>query len=152
VKRIAFFIAGLAGLAVVMAVAGCRAARPELGAAGGNLAPCPDSPNCVNSQSEAASARIAPFPFTGPSSAALARLKTVVLSQPRMKLVAESPGYLRFESTTAVFRFVDDLEFLADDKGGVIHVRSASRIGHSDLGLNRRRVEKIRALFEAAKS
>jgi len=62
-----------------------------------------------------------------------------------MSLLDKKPGHLRFEARTAWLRFRDDLEFLADDAAKVIHVRSASRVGQSDLGANRRRIEAIRA-------
>jgi uncharacterized protein (DUF1499 family) len=70
-----------------------------------------------------------------------------VLSQPRTTLAEQRPGYLRFEFRSRIFRFVDDVEFLADPAAGVIHVRSASRTGHSDLGVNRRRIEILRSLW-----
>ena len=79
----------------------------------------------------------------------MARLKQLVLARPRMRLLEEGSGYLRFEATSALFRFKDDLEFLADDSAKVIHVRSGSRVGQSDLGTNRRRVEAIRQQFMA---
>ncbi len=127
---------------------------PELGRANGQLLPCPDSPNCVCSYDTEPRARIEPLLCPGPDTPTqeLKRLRELVLFLPRTRLVEERPGYLRFEVTTAFLRFRDDLEFAADDGGKVIHVRSASRIGRSDLGTNRRRVEAIRALFTPASS
>jgi uncharacterized protein (DUF1499 family) len=78
---------------------------------------------------------------------ALARLKQVLLNEPRTSIVKEEGDYLHAEARSFLFRFVDDVEFLLDADQQVIHVRSASRIGYSDLGVNRRRIERIRSAF-----
>ena len=67
---------------------------------------------------------------------------------PRVRIVSDKDGYIRGEARSRIFRFVDDLEFIFDDAQGVIHFRSASRVGHSDLGTNRKRAELIRLRFE----
>ena len=127
-----------------------RSAPPSgLGVQAGRLGPCPDSPNCVGSQDADVAHAIAPLPFTGSIVEARARLKRVVATLPRTRLVTDEAGYLHYESRSAVFRFVDDLEFVFDEKAQLIHVRSAARTGYSDLGVNRRRVETIRAGFAA---
>ena len=120
-----------------------------LGVRAGKLSPCPDSPNCVGSQDADDAHAVAPLKFTGALADARTALKQIVIGMPRTKLVAEEERYLRFECRSAVFRFVDDLEFCFDESERVIHVRSASRVGHSDLGVNRRRVEAIHAAFAA---
>ena len=109
------------------------------------LKPCPPSPNCVSSLAKDDAHRIAPFPFAGSAGESLARAKAAALSFPRTKLVDESPGYVHVTSTSAIFRFVDDVEFEADESARVVNVRSASRVGRSDFGVNRKRVEAIRA-------
>ncbi len=148
-SRLFLWLAVLVGGAVLL---GCRMQKPPtLGATGGRLLPCPDSPNCVCSQDPEAEHQIAPLAFTGPGSAALARLKAVVLAQPRVKITGEHDGYLRAEFTSRIFRFVDDVEFLLDEPAKVIHVRSASRVGKSDLGVNRKRVEHLREAFAQGK-
>ena len=124
---------------------------PILGTASGRLLPCPDSPNCVCSQDPEADHLIAPLAFTGSGAAALAKLKSVVLAQPRARLTEEHDGYVRAEFTSLIFRFVDDVEFLLDEPAKVIHVRSASRLGKSDLGVNRKRVEHLREVFAEGK-
>ncbi|MBT8122822.1 MAG: DUF1499 domain-containing protein [Gammaproteobacteria bacterium] len=111
------------------------------------LPACPDSPNCVSSQATDERHRIDPLAFSGSPGEALARLKRAVLSEPRMTIVAEEGAYLQCEARSLIFRFVDDLAFQLDAAQGVIHVRSASRTGHSDFGVNRRRVERIRQAF-----
>jgi uncharacterized protein (DUF1499 family) len=124
-----------------------RGDRPKLGVVQGQFTPCPDSPNAVSSQSDSPIHRIdpIPFPIAGDPGASLEQVRLASLAEPGMSLMESLPGYLRFEVTTRILRFVDDLEWYADPQDEVIHVRSASRIGHSDLGANRRRVERIRA-------
>ena len=133
----------LAGSALL---AGCHGARPaSLGVRQGRLAPCPASPNCVSSLADDEMHRIAPLPFSGTAAAAIDRLAGTVRSLPRASVITATENYLHAEFRSAVFRFVDDVEFLVDESAGVIHVRSAARVGTSDLGVNRRRVETIRA-------
>ena len=127
-------------------LAGCHGARPaNLGVRQGRLAPCPASPNCVSSLADDDVHRVAPLPLSGAAAMAIDRLAGIVRSLPRTSVVAATESYLHAEFRSAVFRFVDDVEFLADESAGVIHVRSASRVGTSDLGVNRRRIEALRA-------
>jgi uncharacterized protein (DUF1499 family) len=127
-------------------LAGCHGARPpSLGVRDGRLAPCPTSHNCVSSLAPDDVHRIAPLPFSGTGGAAIDRLAAIVRSLPRASVVVATENYLHAECKSAVFRFVDDVEFLVDEPAGVIQVRSASRVGSSDLGVNRRRIEAIRA-------
>lgn len=108
------------------------------------LPPCPRRPNCVSSQATDSSQRVPPLPCLESCERTLKRLATILRSTPGVRIVEDSPPYLRAEFTTAIFRFVDDLELLADSQRGVIDVRSASRVGTWDLGTNRRRVESLR--------
>lgn len=128
--------------------------RPaELGARDGRLAPAKRSPNNVSSQADAASDPghyVAPLSIAGEPGAAWARLLGVLRAWPRSVVVNESGAYLHMETTTRLMGFVDDTEFLLDPAAGVIHVRAASRLGESDLGVNRRRVEAIREAYMAA--
>ena len=112
-------------------------------------APCPESPNCVSSQAPESDREhyIAPIRFSGDPVAAWQRLKAAVLTEKRVTLVAEQADYLHAEMRSLIFRFVDDVEFVLDSEAGVIQVRSASRVGYSDFGVNRRRVERIRNVF-----
>ncbi len=119
--------------------------RPtNLGVKDGKLADCPDSPNCVCSQSSAPGAKIASLPMVS-----IDLLKKVINSMEGTIIVAESSGYLYIEFKTKLMGFVDDVEFYLDRSQNVIHVRSASRLGKSDLGVNRQRVEAIRAKLQA---
>jgi uncharacterized protein (DUF1499 family) len=134
-------------------LAGCHGARQAaLGVRDGRLAPCPASPNCVSSQAGDEVHRVPPIPFTGTAGAAIDRLAGIVRSLPRASVITATKTYLHAEFRSAVFRFVDDVEFLADEPAGVIQVRSASRVGSSDLGVNRKRVETIRARWGASPS
>lgn len=136
---------------VVGAVIGCPMSQPPiLGAPDGRLLPCPTSPNCVCSQDPDPDRQIVPFSFTGNGAEALNSLRGAIQAEPRSKVVETKPDYLRAEFRSLVFRFVDDVEFLVDPGAQVIHVRSASRVGYSDLGVNRKRVERLRAAFAKA--
>lgn len=137
-------------LLAALAAAACTGTRPErLSLAKVPRAPCPETPNCVASYTPADDEvhAIAPLPLTGPPAEALAKLKRIVTSLARAKVVREEPGYLHAEFTSQLFRFVDDVEFFVDEGAGVVHFRSASRLGRGDSGVNRRRMEEIRALF-----
>ena len=109
-----------------------------------SLAPCPKAPNCVSSQATDARDLVDPLRVPVSPDIAWSRLKALVGSLARTRIVEQSEHYLRAEVRSRLFRFVDDLEFLALPAEGLIHVRSASRVGYSDLGVNRRRVERIR--------
>ena len=128
------------------AVLGCSGARPrDLRLIDGRLRPCPETPNCVSSEAGTPEAKlVAPFPAPG-GHADLTRLAGVVSAWPRTVIITNDGGYMHAESTSLIWRFVDDLEFRFDSVASVIQVRSASRLGRSDLGVNRKRVEGLRA-------
>lgn len=129
----------------------CRGTRPaNLGMKDVTLAPCPSSPNCVSSQSSDDAHRIAPVTYSGRAADAMKKLSAIIQTFPRTSLITVSDTYLHAELTSAIFRFVDDVELLADDASKIIHVRSASRLGTSDLGVNRKRVEEIRRRWQKA--
>ena len=120
--------------------------RPAgLGVRNGNLKAPPSSPNAVNSQAAGGYPQIAPFACKGPQEQAMRALKAIVESTPRTNIVEIRPDYLYAEYTSALLGFVDDVEFFFPPGGHLIHVRSASRLGYSDLGANRKRIEAIRA-------
>lgn len=123
--------------------------RPEnLGVRDGKLAPCPNTPNCVSSQSADAVHKIEPLTYKSTSQEALAKLKQTLQSLPRTKIIAETNNYLYAEFTIPIMGFVDDVEFYLDAEAKVFHVRSASRLGQSDLGVNRKRIETLRAKLQ----
>lgn len=114
------------------------------------LSACPDTPNCVSSQALDTAHFIAPIPYSGSPDSALQRLRTVLATGQRTTITVEQGAYLHAEVRSRVFHFVDDIEFLLDTEQQLIHVRSASRTGYSDFGVNRRRVEHIRTAFMKA--
>ena len=150
-KRMVYLIAALIVLSPVIALAvlSALATKPKnLGANNGRLAPCPNSPNCVSTQNADSQHTMEAIVFDGPPEDAMRKLKAVLAVIPRMKVVTETEYYLHVEATSVIFRFRDDVEFVIDRQAKVIHFRSASRVGRSDLGANRVRMEKIRKAFE----
>jgi uncharacterized protein (DUF1499 family) len=122
--------------------------RPtNLGVESGKLTACPETPNCVNSQAQDAQHKIEPLTYKSTPAKAIADLKTVIENMEKTKIITETENYLYAEFSTKLMGFVDDVEFFLDEGANVIHVRSASRLGQSDLGVNRKRVETIRAKF-----
>ena len=119
--------------------------RP-LGMTDGKLPPCPRRPNCISSEDDAGSARIEPLAFTGTPEAARECLKRAVQGIGGA-IEFESEGYIWAVFKTTVFRFIDDMEFRIDPINRVVHLRSASRIGYYDFGVNRRRTAALRQGF-----
>ena len=120
---------------------------PKLGINNGQLMPCPKSPNCVNSQATDEKHHIQPIHFSGDQQQVQSLLLKIVKAWKRAKVIVVEEGYIRAEFKSLVFRFVDDVEFYfpsTEAEQGVIHVRSASRVGYSDFGVNRKRIEQIR--------
>lgn len=108
------------------------------------LAPCPNSPNCVSTEATDEH-RIEPFRFTSTSGEAKQRLVAVLRAMPRTAIVSGEGNTIRAEFRTRIFRFVDDGVFVIDEESKTIRFRSASRVGRSDFGVNRKRMEEIRA-------
>jgi uncharacterized protein (DUF1499 family) len=118
--------------------------RPDnLGVRDGRLAACKRSPNCVSSQANPADREH----YIAPIHGSMAAVRQAVESFPRATIVRDEKSYLYAEFRSRLLRYVDDVEFFFD--GQVIHVRSCSRLGRRDFGVNRRRVEELRALIEA---
>jgi len=137
-------------LYLTVMMVGCAGNRhSQMGVIDGRLAACPDLPNCVSSQSTDPRHAIDPLRYEGTAEKARGLLIEAVSGMKRARIVAAEERYIHAEFTSALFRFVDDVEFLLDDGTRTIHVRSASRVGYSDLGVNRRRVEEIRLRFDA---
>lgn len=149
-------VAAIAGLALHVATASGDTVfswkRPDnLGVKAGRLAPPRTTPNCVSSQADPADAEhyIAPIAFKGGTAQAMAAVRKAVEGMEGATIIRQEAGYLYAEYRTRLMRFVDDVEFVFDDKAGVIHVRSASRLGRRDFGVNRARVEALRSRIEA---
>ncbi|HEX5092543.1 MAG TPA: DUF1499 domain-containing protein [Burkholderiales bacterium] len=126
--------------------------RPgNLGVKDGRLASCGRRLNCVCSQGDPGDAQrhVAPIAFRGSPAQAMAAARRAVESTPRARVISEAPTYLYAEFRSRWLGFVDDLEFTFDERAGVLNVRSASRLGRRDFGVNRQRVEDLRARIEA---
>jgi uncharacterized protein (DUF1499 family) len=139
---------GLAVLAVVamFAFLSATSRRPtDLGVTSGRLKACPSSPNCVCSQDNDPGHHTEPIRYSDPGPISV--LSDVIGTLPGGKVISATDNYLHAEFTSRIFRFVDDVEFQLDPEAKVIHCRSASRVGHSDLGVNRARIEAIRKAF-----
>ena len=122
---------------------GCAGDRPQyLGTPRTAFNPCPESPNCVSSKSIDQEHQIAPLKST------IQDIRRVILNMERAMIIAQNENYLYVEFTSAIMGFVDDVEFLYDPGQQVIQVRSASRLGKSDLGVNRKRIEFIRSALK----
>lgn len=129
---------------------GCTGKKPlDLGVNHGRLVSCPRSPNCVSTQALDEKHRIDPIRYSGSLEAVRNRMLDVLRSMPRTRIVEATDEYIHAECRTRVFGFVDDVEFYFNDRLKTIQFRSASRVGHSDFGMNRKRMEQIRQLFEA---
>ena len=113
-----------------------------------SLLPCPTSPNCVSTMATEESQAIAPYRFQQPLYEAKARLIQIFSGFPRTELVKEEEAYLHFEARSFLFQFVDDVEFQFDEDTHTIHFRSASRSGHYDFGVNRKRMKDLRGMLE----
>jgi uncharacterized protein (DUF1499 family) len=148
IKKMGFWALTIVlGVCLILVVLSLLSRKPpDTGILGGRLRPCPPRPNCVCSEYEGLTSFIESFRFSGPPEEAWQRLRSV-LEAHGGKIEEEKADYLRATFTTRVFRFVDDLELRLDERNRRIHVRSASRVGSSDMGLNRSRVENLRAAF-----
>lgn len=128
---------------------GCAGSPPDyLGVRDGRLAPCPDSPNCVSSQALADSQRIAPLTYPGSSVAAFETLIDILEGDPAVRIVEARDGYIHAEFRSRLMGFVDDAEFWWQQPGRAIEVRSASRLGYADFGVNRDRIERLRTMLQ----
>jgi uncharacterized protein (DUF1499 family) len=137
-----FFLAGFITMTLLTGQANADLAK--------KLPLCPNSPNCVSSQAIDTGHYIAPFKISGKTEEAWATLKQTLSKQSRTVIVDETEDTLHAEATSLVFRFVDDINAILDAEAGLIHIRSASRIGYGDFGVNRKRVEALRLQLQKA--
>ena len=132
-------------------------APTDIGVRDGRLKPPSSTDNSVTSQAalypdhpQRSYSTIAPLALRGDGSATLAKIKTIVEAMPGARVVSSQPDYLYAQYTTQLMKYVDDVEFWFDPAAQVVQVRSASRVGKGDLGVNRKRVEAVRAALAAA--
>lgn len=122
--------------------------RPtNIGVVANHLTGCPESPNCVSSQSLDEDHHVETIPLKGNSRRAVQALKHAIDDSERAEIIKSDDNYLYAEFTSKLMGFVDDVEFYINDEERVIEIRSASRMGESDLGVNRQRVEALRQQF-----
>jgi len=153
IKTIAYF-AGSVILAVCFVFATLSLVSRKQSAAGlqaGRLHQCPDSPNCVSSEHPHPTAYIEPFRFEISAGQAMQRIRQVIVAQGGQVMTVRDE-YIHAIFVSKLFRFIDDVEIRLDADSRQLHVRSASRVGHSDLGMNRQRIERLRTAFHAAQS
>lgn len=129
-----------------MAYLSLTSEAPDVTLVNGSLRPCPQTPNCVSSEALESSKKIAPINFTTAPEAAWDKLKAEIEKTGGV-VVQQEQGYMRATFSTRIFRFIDDMEFRMLPEEKIIHVRSGSRVGKSDVGVNRKNVEKLRNNF-----
>jgi len=136
-------------LLAVLLITACGRTIPEgLGlSSSGQLIDCPDSPNCVSTQTKKEKAQIEPIQYNIEDKAAWLLLVELVKQAKLAEIIKEDNNYMHVAYYTKSKIFIDDVEFLQDKANKQFHFRSASRVGHSDLGANRKRMEKIRGAF-----
>lgn len=127
-------------LALLPFLTACAGEPPQnIGVRDGRLTSCPESPNCVSSYESSEEHSIAAL------AANLTQIQQILLAMDEANIVEQSSNYLYAEFTSSLMGYVDDVEFLYDAASNATQVRSASRIGYSDMGANRKRVEAIRS-------
>ena len=134
---------------VPLVLISCAAPMPDnLGVRGDKLSPCSKKPNCVSSYENDKKHDIAPLPGGDNPTAELKRAGEIIRTMKGATVITETDTYIHSQYRSSLFGFIDDLELLVDKEEKVIHVRSASRVGYSDLGANRTRVEALRTAME----
>jgi len=129
-------------MAVILTSTACAGVE-NIGMMEGKLAPCPDSPNCVSTQSEEKGHAMKPLPFLQTREASREKILSILKDMKRTEIVKLTESYIHVECRTALLHFTDDVAFFLDDTTRVVHFRSASRVGYYDFGLNRRRMKRI---------
>lgn len=141
----------LPSLTIVLAttLAGCGGNMPDtLGITDGKLSACPDKPNCVVSHNYDEQHLIDALSYSDEFPAAYEKLLDSIVQMPGSKIITKNERYIHAEFTSRIMRYIDDVEFYFSRESKRIELRSASRLGHSDLGVNRERVETLRGIFE----
>jgi len=121
--------------------------KKPIGIVDNKFYPCPDTPNCVSTQATDNKHKIDPIQYSGSLSDVKEKIIKIINSLKRSKIITNKDNYIHVEFRTATFRFVDDVEFLFDDSEKIIHFRSRARLGYSDMGVNRKRMENIRNMY-----
>jgi uncharacterized protein (DUF1499 family) len=136
---------------LIIILSGCAGKRPaSVGVTDGKFFPCPKRPNCVSSMSEGQRHYIEPFIYRSEKQQAYQTLQRVLAELDQATIIAQSDNYLHVEFKSRYLGFVDDVEFYFADDAPLIHIRSASRLGYSDLGVNRKRMDSMRSQYYEA--
>ena len=122
--------------------------KKPIGIIDGKFYPCPKTPNCVSTLATSKQHAIDPINYSGSLSEAKEKIIKIINLLKRTKIVTDKENYIHVEVRTAIFRFVDDVEFLFDDNEKIIHFRSRARLGYSDMGVNRKRMEGIKVSYQ----
>ena len=139
-----------AALICALPVLSCSGKIPSgLGLSDNLLAPCPSSPNCVSSNATDDGHKVEAFVLSASPEVAWGVIREEAAALPRTTITEETPDYLHVQCASALFGFVDDFELHLRQSTGTVDIRSASRVGYSDLGVNRRRVERLRQALQA---
>lgn len=141
-------LSGLLVSGVVLGLTACGAGGVNVRADDGTLIDCGSAPHCVSSMATDPDRQVAPLGYGGSTEAAQRALAKIISNMQGGAVVENTPGYMRAEFTSPVFRYVDDVQFVFQDDR-TIQVRSSSRIGYYDFGANRKRIEDIRKAFDA---
>ncbi len=146
---ISLFVLGIVGYVAAILLIPVVSPTPEtLGVqADGNLAPCPDTPNCVSSQEVSADHQVAPIRYSFSQAEAKDVLMEALESVPNAEIVVNEPNYIRIETRSPLMGYIDDTEFYLDPDAPIIQMRAAARLGQSDMGANRARLEAIHRTF-----
>ena len=146
--KLIFIISVLVAAAAIFMITKNTITPSGLGVKKGQLAIIPNSPNAVSSQAKDENKKVEPFPFKGDLKATKDTVKRILSAYGNIEIRTEEQNYIHAVSTTPLMRYHDDLEFYFDEKAGLVHFRSASRIGYSDMGLNRERYNRLMALYK----
>ena len=152
-KILLYIVIGVFLIAIIIFVILSISSRkqPELGLVNGQLRACPATPNCVCSEQLGNTAFIEPLIYSSTTEDAWRRVKQAIVDTGGI-ILTEQGGYLHARYDTSLMRYIDDVELWMDESKLVIHIRSASRVGHSDMGVNRKRVSRIRTAFNSPQS
>lgn len=146
--KLLLVIPALIALMVIVMIVKNIKTPSNLGVNQGKLAPMPKSPNAVSSQSDDPEKKVAPIPFKGDLNESKERIKQALNAYGNIRIVKEENNYIHAVNTSSKMKYHDDLEFYFDEQAAVIHFRSASRIGYSDMGVNRERYESLMELLK----
>ena len=119
-----------------------------LGVSNGTLSPLNGKPNAVSTQTDQKALKMDPLPFKETLADSKFQVMRILQSLDRVKVVKETPDYIHAVFSSKVFRFKDDVEFYFDESSRLVHFRSASRVGYSDWGVNRKRMEDIEVRYQ----